>query len=127
MFLRKNDNLDTLIGQKSEFTGNILTEGTCRIEGRFIGNIKADWVVIGETGKVKGDITARGIIIGGNIEGNVNADEIVEIKPTGKLFGDINSKKLSVAEGGVFEGRSYSKKDTDDTKILDFPAKESTG
>ncbi len=126
MFLRKNDNLDSLIGQKSDFVGNITTEGTCRIEGQFTGNIKAEWVIIGGSGKIKGDISARGIIIGGSIEGNIKADEIVEIKPTGKIIGDITTRKLSVAEGGIFEGRSYTKRD-EEIKVIDFPSKESTG
>ncbi len=127
MFLRKNDKIDSLIGQRSEFVGNIATEGTCRIDGKLFGNIKADWLIIGETGSIKGDATVRGIIIGGSIEGNIEANEIIEIKPTGRLFGDIITKKLSVAEGGVFEGRSQKKREDSESKIIDFPAKESSG
>lgn len=124
MFLKKNDKLESLIGERSEFVGNITTEGTCRIDGKFNGNIKADWVIIGEQGKITGDISARGVIVGGAIDGNIKADEIVEIKTSGKLSGDINTKKLSVAEGGIFEGRSQIKRD-DDAKVIDFPIKES--
>ncbi|HIJ60678.1 MAG TPA: polymer-forming cytoskeletal protein [Nitrospirae bacterium] len=123
MFLRKTDRLESLIGEKSEFVGDISTEGTCRIDGKFHGNIKADWVIIGEMGSVKGNVSSRGVIIGGMIEGNIKADEIVEIKTTGKLTGDIHTKKLSVAEGGIFEGRSQIKRE--EGKVIDLPVKES--
>ncbi len=127
MFLRKNDKIDSLIGPRSEFIGNISTDGTCRVDGKLFGNIKADWVIVGETGSIKGDASVRGIIIGGLIEGNIEASEIIEIKPTGRLFGDIITNKLSVAEGGIFEGRSQKKRDDSEGKVIDFPAKESSG
>ncbi|MGD0281055.1 MAG: polymer-forming cytoskeletal protein [Dissulfurispiraceae bacterium] len=122
MFGRKNNRLEALIGPNSEFRGDITTQGTFRIDGFFSGNIAADWVILGESGSIKGDITARSAIIGGKVIGNVKADELVEIKHTGQLTGDISTRKLSVAEGGVFEGRSLVQKD--DAKIVDFPGKE---
>ncbi len=48
-----------------------------------------------------------------------------EIKPSGKLFGDIHSRKLSVAEGGIFEGRSHVHRDEDASNVIDFRARES--
>jgi len=123
MFTRKNNRLEALIGPNSEFRGNITTLGTFRIDGVFLGNIAADWVILGESGSIRGDITARSVIIGGKVEGNVESEEIVEIKRTGQLTGDIITRKLLVAEGGVFEGRSLVQKD--ESKVLDFPGKES--
>ncbi|MFQ3574409.1 MAG: polymer-forming cytoskeletal protein [Thermodesulfovibrionales bacterium] len=124
MFLRRNDKIETLIGQKSAFKGDVTTEGTIRIDGSFTGDVSAEWVIVGESGNVKGNITAKGIIIGGIVEGNLKSDDIVEIKSTGRLTGDIHTKKLSVSEGGMFEGRSFIKRE-DDSKVIDFPAKES--
>ncbi|MBF0559137.1 MAG: polymer-forming cytoskeletal protein [Nitrospirae bacterium] len=122
MFTRKNNRLEALIGPNSEFRGDVTTQGTFRIDGVFSGNIVADWVILGESGSIKGDITARSVIIGGKVDGNVKGEELVEIKHTGQLTGDISTRKLSVAEGGVFEGRSLVQKD--ETKVVDFPSKE---
>ncbi len=122
MFTRKNNKLEALIGPNSEFRGDITTQGTFRIDGVFSGNITADWVILGESGSINGDITARSVIIGGKVDGNVKAEELVEIKHMGQLTGDISTRKLSVAEGGVFEGRSLVQKD--ESKIVDFPGKE---
>lgn len=122
MFLKRNNKLEALVGQNSEFKGDITAHGTMRIDGTFTGNIIADSVILGEKASVTGDVKARCVVIGGSIHGNIVADEIVEIKPTGQLLGDIHSKKLSVAEGGIFEGRSLIQKD--ESKIIDFPNKE---
>lgn len=123
MFLKRNNKLDALIGVNTDFKGDIVTGGTLRVDGKILGNVVADWVVLGEAGSVKGDIKAKGVVIGGRVDGNINADELVDIKHTGSLHGDIHTRKLSVAEGGVFEGRSLVQKD-EELKVIDFPGKE---
>ncbi|MBF0327541.1 MAG: polymer-forming cytoskeletal protein [Nitrospirae bacterium] len=123
MFLRRNNQLDALIGVNTEFRGDIVSGGTLRVDGKIFGNVVADWVVLGEAGSLKGNIKAKGVVIGGRVDGNINADELVDIKHTGSLLGDIHTRKLSVAEGGVFEGRSLVQRD-EDLKVIDFPAKE---
>ncbi|MBI5211795.1 MAG: polymer-forming cytoskeletal protein [Nitrospirae bacterium] len=122
MFLNKNNKLEALVGPNSEFKGDITAHGSLRIDGKLTGNITADSVILGETAAVTGDIKARCVVIGGRLDGNITSDELVEIKPTGRLLGDINTRKLAVAEGGVFEGRSLVQKD--ETKVIDFPSKE---
>lgn len=122
MFLNKNNKLEALVGPSTEFKGDITAQGTLRIDGKIIGNIVADSVILGEAAAVTGDIKARCVVIGGRLDGNITSDELVEIKPAGKLYGDIHTRKLAVAEGGVFEGRSLVHKD--ETKVIDFPNKE---
>ncbi len=124
MFLKKNNKLEALIGSNSEFKGDIAAQGTMRIDGKITGNIIADSVILGDDASVAGDIKARCVVIGGRVDGSISAEELVEIKHTGKLFGDIHTSKLSVAEGGIFEGRSFIQKD--ETKVIDFPNKEAS-
>ena len=93
-----------------------------RIDGTIEGNITADWVIIGGKSQVKGDITARGIIVGGMVTGNLKAKEIVEIKDKGQVFGEIFTKKLTIIEGAVFDGRSSMHKD--ESKVVELQAKE---
>ncbi|MEW5745752.1 MAG: polymer-forming cytoskeletal protein [Nitrospirota bacterium] len=123
MFKKKNfDKLEALVGANSEFRGDITTQGTFRIDGALIGNIAADWVIIGEDGSVRGNIAAKTVVIGGRVEGNIKTEELLEIKHNGKVFGDIQTKTLSIAEGGVFEGHSLAQKV--EANVVDFPAKE---
>ena len=121
MFTKNTEKFESFIGANSAFKGNIETKGTLRVDGSMEGNVNADWVVLGEKASIKGDITARGIIVGGKIEGNLRAKEIVEIKSKGQVFGDISSVKLTIIEGGIFEGRSSMTKE--ETKVIEFQAK----
>jgi len=121
MFTKNTEKLESLIGANSIFKGNIETKGTLRVDGSMEGNANADWVILGEKASIKGDITARGIVVGGRIEGNLRAKEIVEIKSKGQVFGDVSSVKLTIIEGGIFEGRSSMSKE--EIKVIEFQAK----
>jgi len=121
MFSRNTEKLESLVGLNSSFKGDIETKGTLRIDGTMEGSATADWIILGEKASVKGDLTARGIIIGGRVEGNIQAKEILEIKSKGRVSGDIHSNKLTIAEGGVFDGRSSMSKE--ESKIVEFQVK----
>lgn len=122
MFHKNTEKLESFIGPNSNFKGDIDTKGTLRIDGNLEGNVNADWVILGEKAYLKGDVTARGIVIGGRVEGNLRAKEIVEIKSKGQVFGEISTNKLSIVEGGVFDGMSSMQRD--ESKIVEFQAKE---
>jgi len=121
MFTKNTEKLEALIGVNSNFRGDIDTKGTLRIDGALVGNANADWIILGEKSSIKGDLTSRGIVVGGRIEGNLRAKEIVEIKSKGQVFGDIHTGKLTIVEGGLFDGRSNMKKE--ESKIVEFQAK----
>ncbi|MCL0042199.1 polymer-forming cytoskeletal protein [Thermodesulfovibrionales bacterium] len=124
MFLKKitANKLDILIGEGSEIEGNINTPGTMRIDGMVTGNVRAGRVVLGKIAVLVGDVVAKSVVIGGRVEGNIAAEEFVDIKDTGKLFGDINSKRVSIIEGGVFVGRSFVQQD--EPKTIDLTDKK---
>lgn len=121
MFRKKSEKLESFIGINSTFKGEIDTKGTLRIDGNVDGNIKADWVILGEKANLRGNITAGGIIVGGKVEGNLKAKEIIEIKSKGQVFGDISTNKLTIAEGGRLDGRSTMIKD--ESNIVEFQTK----
>ena len=58
------------------------------------------------------------------VEGHLIAKEIVEIKSKGQVFGDIATSKLTVLEGGIFDGKSSMLKT--DSNIVDFQKKSGT-
>jgi cytoskeletal protein CcmA (bactofilin family) len=119
MFHKNTEKLESLVGSNSSFRGEVESKGTLRADGAIEGNINADWVVVGEKAKVKGNITARGIIIGGRVEGNLKAKEIVEIKNKGQVYGEVFTPKLTIAEGGIFDGRSSMQKE-EESKVVEL-------
>ena len=96
-------------------------KGTLRVDGRVDGRVNADCVIVSETAVIKGEVTAKRIVVGGKIEGNLHAQEIVEIAASGKILGDIFTNKLSVMEGGEFNGKVEMK--MVEKKVSDFEPK----
>ena len=119
---KKTDKIETFIGCNSTFKGEINTSGTIRIDGTMEGNITADWVVLGEKGNIRGDVSSNGIIVGGKVEGNIKAKEITEIKNKGRVVGDILTPKLTIVEGGIVEGHMSMK--VGDTKVVELQSIE---
>ncbi len=99
------DARSSVIGRSMKLKGNISAEEEILIEGIIEGSIKMKHnVIIGKSGKVKADITAREVIIKGEVNGNVHGTVKVEIVPGGVLNGDIISEKVVLAEGAKFKG-----------------------
>jgi len=103
----KIGSVDTLIGATAQLKGDIVTEGNVRVDGTFEGNMSCKGeVLIGEGGIVTGDVKAQFMIVYGQMRGNIKSDGLVEIMPTGKVYGDIEVKSVSIKEGAIFEGKS---------------------
>jgi len=99
--------LETLIGQDSLIRGEIISKGVVRLDGSLEGSIQADYLILGKTGSVKGDMSAREIVVDGTVEGDLTAEELVEINPDGAVEGNIRTAKLIVTEGAFFSGTSF--------------------
>ncbi len=110
------------LGPESTIKGDVSTKGAARIDGWVEGNIDVDWLIVGETGAIKGDIVTRGMIVGGRIEGNIKAEEVVEIKSNGEIIGDIHTFQLVISEGATFDGHSYMRQYRENTEkeVLPF-------
>ena len=102
----KNGNtMNSVIGEGSMFEGKFYISGSLQIDGRFEGEIQTkDQLIVGETGKVKTDILARKVIVGGTVIGNIEAGEEVSLLSTGRVLGNIRAPKVNIAEGVVVKG-----------------------
>jgi cytoskeletal protein CcmA (bactofilin family) len=93
-----------LIDQETHLKGDLSFKGSFRIEGQFQGTINSDsLLIIGEKGKVEADVKVGQIIINGEIKGNIQAAEKVEIHNRGRVFGSIVTPRLMVEEGAYLE------------------------
>ncbi len=94
-----------LIGAGTEITGDVNSNGDIRIDGVLTGNLKtAGKVVIGETGRVNGEIDCKNSEVLGEIHGKIKVSELLSLKATAKIFGDIVTKKLAIEPGSKFTG-----------------------
>jgi cytoskeletal protein CcmA (bactofilin family) len=103
---------ETIIGKSCEIKGGLTSMGGIRVDGKVEGNvISEDSVTVGENAVIKGNIQGTSVIIGGKVSGDVAAKIKLEITPTGKIYGDIKTPKIAMAEGVVFQGTCDMEKD----------------
>ena len=96
---------NSVIGENSVFEGKFYVSGSILIEGKFDGEIKTeDHLTVGPTGKVKTDIYARRVTVGGTLIGNITASEEVDLLANGKVLGNIVTPKLNVENGVLIQG-----------------------
>ena len=105
MFDKKNEKLETIVGSNTQIEGNVTTKGTLRIDGRLTGDVETDWLILGEKAFLKGNVKVAGVAVAGYLEGSVVAKEIIELKRTGQIQGDVTTNKLVVIEGGIVDGK----------------------
>ncbi len=96
----------TMIGKAVRIKGEIVASDPVYIYGSVEGSISAPAhrVTIGKEGTVKADISAREVVIMGDVCGKVQGDERLEIRSEGSLLGDLTTKRLCVEEGAVLQG-----------------------
>jgi cytoskeletal protein CcmA (bactofilin family) len=94
-----------LISNGTDITGDIKSTGDIRIDGTLSGNLATKGkVVIGTTGKVKGEIICRNSEVSGSIEGKITVNQLLILKASSKILGDIATSKLSIEPGAIFSG-----------------------
>jgi cytoskeletal protein CcmA (bactofilin family) len=95
-------NIGKSITIQGDLTGNedLVIEGT--VKGRV--ELPNNQLTIGEGGKLHAELNAKSVVIVGNVNGNVNASERVEIHGTGVVNGDVRTPRLIVQEGAVING-----------------------
>ncbi|MEM6701067.1 MAG: polymer-forming cytoskeletal protein [Acidobacteriota bacterium] len=96
----------TLVAAGSVVEGKIKGNSEVLVEGVLEGEVDlGNTLVIGEGGKIIGDVVARSVRISGELVGNVQALDKVELLPTGSIQGDVLSPRVAIAEGGFCKGK----------------------
>ena len=107
---KKQPPIKSLIAEGSHITGNILFTDGLRIDGVVTGDIRADdahtsLLVISESARVTGAVTADHIIINGSIKGPVLAQHMLELQPKARIEGDVQYTKLEMHQGALITGQ----------------------
>ncbi|HEX8209875.1 MAG TPA: polymer-forming cytoskeletal protein [Longimicrobium sp.] len=98
----------SIIGPGMRIVGDLVTDGTVRIEGEIRGTIRATKaVVVGREGLVEGDIFTQDAVIGGRIRGSVVAESRLELQATCDIEGVVHARAqhLHLEEGARFNGQ----------------------
>lgn len=93
------------IAKGTEITGNIETFGNIRVDGKVFGDLKTkSKAVFGTSSFLQGNLHAQNAEIEGEVDGTVNVAELLVLKSTAVVKGDIRTNKLVVESGAKFDG-----------------------
>jgi cytoskeletal protein CcmA (bactofilin family) len=94
------------IGKAVRIVGQIFTKEDLNVDGDVEGTIESaeSKVTIGATGRVQASVKAREVVILGQVQGNVEATDKVDIRREAKLVGDITTARISIEDGALFKG-----------------------
>jgi cytoskeletal protein CcmA (bactofilin family) len=83
----------------------VKSSGDLRIDGTLNGNLNTKGkVVIGPTGRVNGEVICKNSEVSGTVEGKITVHQLLILKVSSKIFGDIVTSKLSIEPGAIFSG-----------------------
>jgi len=94
-----------MIGSGTVITGDVFSKGDIRVDGTLKGSVITEGkVVLGIEGCIEGDIECRDADISGTIKAKITVSQLLSLKNTAKLNGDIITNKLSIEPGAEFTG-----------------------
>jgi cytoskeletal protein CcmA (bactofilin family) len=96
----------TVVSRDTTWKGEMSSEGSVHIHGRFDGAVKATQAIfVAEGAEVDATMTAETIIVAGVSRGTVRARGKFEVLPSGRVAGDIHAPTLVVHEGAIMTGQ----------------------
>ena len=102
---KPKDEINAFLGKDTEFEGKLSFTGAVRLDGKLSGEIfSSGTLIVGESAIIKSQIHVADMIISGEVHGDIFAEKKIEINVPGKLFGNIQTPKLVIEEGVIFEG-----------------------
>lgn len=104
---------NTVIAKDLTVTGTLRGDGVVQIEGRVEGEVSLKgYVIVSDTGVIKGPIEADVIRIAGSVEGNIIAHDHLRLEKTGSVVGDVTTVSFVIEDGGRLNGRTTMIKET---------------
>lgn len=99
--------IQTIIGTETVIEGKITLPNSLRVDGKVIGEINCSGdVYIGKDAYVEPSIKAKNVVIAGEVKGEVETVEKIQIEAKGKLNGNATSRGIVIEDGGLFSGNS---------------------
>ena len=114
---------ETVIGRAVLVEGNLSSRSGVELLGTVEGNVEvAGPLVVRESGRVIGDVTAHDVIVDGAVQGQVKATGRIELGATGRIEGDLRGRAVAIADGAYFVGKVEMSMDSETRKSNRVPA-----
>jgi cytoskeletal protein CcmA (bactofilin family) len=94
-----------MIGKGTSIKGDVRSDGDFRIDGNLNGSIHSTGkIVVGSTGQIEGEINCQNADISGVVKATIKVKELLSLKATCKVNGDVHTDKLAIEPGAIFTG-----------------------
>lgn len=102
----KEGRLSGYVGNGTVLTGETSFQAMLRIDGHLTGRVSSEngTLIIGSTGKVDANIAVAAAIISGTVNGDIIATEKLELGRTARVVGNVQTPRLVIEDGAIFEG-----------------------
>jgi cytoskeletal protein CcmA (bactofilin family) len=113
----------TVILKGIRVVGDVRGSHNLHLNGEFEGSIELSaLLLVGKTGRLKGEVKAENVIIEGDVEAKISAKEKVEVRDSGKYVGDILAPSILVSERAFFQGNVEMVRESQSVVHRDFTA-----
>jgi cytoskeletal protein CcmA (bactofilin family) len=97
----------TVIGEDVEIVGSVKCTSNIQIDGKLTGDLTCNGkAVVGGSAAIKGNLNVDAATLQGQLNGNVTAKDIIQLKATARMTGDLRAKRLTVEDGVTFVGKA---------------------
>lgn len=104
----KSEMITSVIAADMQLVGDISFKGKLRLDGKAEGNIRGEYLILGETGIISGDVAVNTFVCSGRVEGTVNVQKLYVVK-SGFIEGKVETMDLAVESGAVLSGEIKSR------------------
>ena len=94
----------SFIGSEVVITGNVAGQGDLHIDGSIEGDVVCKSLILGSSGRVKGNVTAERTTVAGTVDGTINAGALI-VEKAARIAGDITYSTVSIENGAQVDGR----------------------
>jgi cytoskeletal protein CcmA (bactofilin family) len=103
--MAETSDTSTVIGSDTHIKGEMSFDNSARILGKFEGTINAKGKLhVADGASCKAQVQAGAVVVDGQVEGNISANDSIHLNAKSKLIGDLVASKLVVAEGAALNG-----------------------
>jgi cytoskeletal protein CcmA (bactofilin family) len=107
----------SFIGSEVNITGNVDATGDMHVDGGVDGDLTCGTLTLGQSGRVKGNITAQRATIAGSVDGTISAAELI-IEKSARLTGDLSYESVSIETGAKVDGRLNQRGSANELKLV---------
>ena len=106
---RFGSNVKSALGSGTVIEGKFKFDSPVRVDGTLSGEINSSSVlIVGKEASIEGTVSVGSLIVLGNVKAEIQASDLVEIRSGGRLDGDISTKRITIEDGGIFQGHCNS-------------------